>query len=129
MFHGFFLFCGFHLQVFLVPAPRLRCGESRGPGPAPFFVPHTRLFPLPWRSHAFFFFGSLGCQSEIQHYHTSTTQHNTTQCPCRCPLFASSRNSYDEILNAPHVEDSQDEEDVDRADEFESKYNFRFEEV
>lgn len=38
-------------------------------------------------------------------------------------------NSYDEILNAPHVEDSEDEEDIDRADEFESKYNFRFEEV
>lgn len=38
-------------------------------------------------------------------------------------------SSYDEILNAPHVEDSEDEEDVDKADEFESKYNFRFEEV
>ncbi|CAM9195924.1 unnamed protein product, partial [Scytosiphon promiscuus] len=36
--------------------------------------------------------------------------------------------SYDEILNAPHVEDSEDEVDVDKADEFESKYNFRFEE-
>ncbi|CAN0402883.1 unnamed protein product, partial [Hapterophycus canaliculatus] len=36
--------------------------------------------------------------------------------------------SYDEILNAPHVQDSEDEEDVDKADEFESKYNFRFEE-
>lgn len=38
-------------------------------------------------------------------------------------------SSYDEILNAPHVEDSDDEQDVDRADDFESKYNFRFEEV
>ena len=27
------------------------------------------------------------------------------------------------------MEDSEDEEDIDRADEFESKYNFRFEEV
>lgn len=32
-------------------------------------------------------------------------------------------------MDAPHVEDSEDEKEIDRADQFESKYNFRFEEV